>query len=281
MRPAAAVSWKRWRSFARNPMSLAGALLIVFLVLLAALAPAVAPHSMEGMDASARSLPPSWAHWFGTDQFGRDILSRVIYGGRTSLLVGVLSVGAAAAAGIAVGMSAAVLGGWWDDALMRVIDVQMAFPDIVLAIGLIAIVGAHFGDLVVVIAFTRLPDFARLSRAQTLLVQRQEYVDAARAIGSRQLRIMVRHILPNASAPLLVLGSLAMAGAINAEAALSFLGVGVQPPLASWGTMVADGRRFVLNAPWMAAFPGVAISIAVLAFNLVGDALRDAFDPRS
>jgi peptide/nickel transport system permease protein len=277
----AAPSHKRWRSFARNPGSVAGGFLLVWLVLLAALAPVVAPQSMEGMDASARSLPPSAGHWFGTDQFGRDILSRVIYGGRTSLLVGVLSVGAAAAAGVSVGMSAAVLGGWWDDVLMRVIDVLMAFPDIVLAIGLIAVVGAHFGDLIVVIAFTRLPDFARMSRAQALLVQRQEYVAAATAIGSRRVRIMVRHILPNAGAPLLVLGSLAMAGAINAEAALSFLGIGVQPPLASWGTMVADGRRFILNAPWMAAFPGVAISIAVLAFNLVGDGLRDAFDPRS
>jgi peptide/nickel transport system permease protein len=277
----AASSHKRWRSFARNRGSVAGGLLAVGLVLLAGLAPMVAPHSMESMDASARSLPPSAGHWFGTDQFGRDILSRVIYGGRTSLLVGLLSVGAAATVGISVGMSAAVLGGWWDDVLMRAIDVLMAFPDIVLAIGLIAIVGAHFGDLIFVIAFTRLPDFARMSRAQTLLVQRQEYVAAATAIGSRRFRIMVRHILPNASAPLLVLGSLAMAGAINAEAALSFLGVGVQPPLASWGTMVADGRRFILNAPWMAAFPGVAISIAVLAFNLVGDGLRDAFDPRS
>jgi peptide/nickel transport system permease protein len=196
-------------------------------------------------------------------------------------MVGVLSVGAAAVAGISLGMSAAILGGWWDDVLMRVTDVLMAFPDIVLAIGLIAIVGAHFGDLIVVIAFTRLPDFARMSRAQTLLVQRQEYVAAATAIGSRRFRIMVRHILPNASAPLVVLGSLAIAGAINAEAALSFLGIGVQPPLASWGTMVADGRRFILNAPWMATFPGLAISIAVLAFNLVGDGLRDAFDPRS
>jgi peptide/nickel transport system permease protein len=272
---------KRWRSFANNPGSLTGGLLIVWLLVLAVLAPMVAPQSMERMDASARNLPPSVGHWFGTDQFGRDILSRVIYGGRTSLMVGVLSVGAAAVAGISLGMSAAILGGWWDDVLMRVTDVLMAFPDIVLAIGLIAIVGAHFGDLIVVIAFTRLPDFARMSRAQTLLVQRQEYVAAATAIGSRRFRIMVRHILPNASAPLVVLGSLAIAGAINAEAALSFLGIGVQPPLASWGTMVADGRRFILNAPWMATFPGLAISIAVLAFNLVGDGLRDAFDPRS
>jgi len=249
-------------------------------VVIAACAHLLTPYSMEDMHMAERSVPPSLSHWFGTDQFGRDVLSRTIYGSRISLLVGTLSVAVAAAAGITIGTIAGFWGGWWDDGFMRVTDILMAFPDIVLAIGLIAILGAHFGDLILVIGFTRIPDFARLSRAQTLLLKRQEYVLAAQAVGLRRFQILLRHVLPNASAPLLVLGSLAMAGAINSEAALSFLGIGVQPPLASWGTMVADGRRFVLTAPWMPAFPGVAISLAILGFNLLGDGLRDVFDPR-
>jgi peptide/nickel transport system permease protein len=259
---------------------MAGAIVVLSFVVLAACANLLAPYSMEEMRMAERSIPPSSTHWFGTDQFGRDVFSRTIYGGRVSLLVGTLSVGVAAAVGITVGTIAGFWGGWWDDGFMRVTDILMAFPDIVLAIGLIAILGAHFADLVLVIGFTRIPDFARLSRAQALLLRRQEYVLAAEAVGLRRFHILIRHVLPNASAPLLVLGSLAMAGAINSEAALSFLGIGVQPPLASWGTMVADGRRFVLTAPWMPAFPGVAISLAILGFNLLGDGLRDVFDPR-
>ena len=271
---------KHWRAFSRNPTSMAGAIMVLSFVLMAVCAPLLTPYSMEDMRMAERSVPPSLSHWFGTDQFGRDVLSRTIYGSRVSLLVGTLSVGVAAAVGITAGAIAGFWGGWWDDGFMRVTDVLMAFPDIVLAIGLIAIVGAHFWDLILVIGFTRIPDFARLSRAQTLLLKRQEYVLAAEAVGLRRFQILIRHILPNASAPLFVLASLAMAGAINSEAALSFLGIGVQPPLASWGTMVADGRRFVMTAPWMPAFPGGAISLAILGFNLVGDGLRDVFDPR-
>jgi peptide/nickel transport system permease protein len=278
--PAAPRPPSRWRAFSRNPTSVAGAIVVLAFALMAACAHWLAPYSMEEMHMAERSIPPSLTHLFGTDQFGRDVLSRTIYGGRISLLVGTLSVGVAATMGITVGTIAGFWGGWWDDGFMRITDILMAFPDIVLAIGLIAILGAHFGDLIVVIGFTRVPDFARLSRAQTLLLRRQEYVLAAEAVGLRRFQILIRHILPNASAPLLVLASLAMAGAINSEAALSFLGIGVQPPLASWGTMVADGRRFVLTAPWMPAFPGVAISLAILGFNLIGDGLRDVFDPR-
>ena len=278
--PATRHKATRWRAFSRNPTSVAGAIVVLAFVLMAACAQWLTPYSMEEMHMAERSVPPSLSHWFGTDQFGRDVLSRTVYGGRISLLVGTLSVGVAATVGITMGTVAGFWGGWWDDGFMRVTDILMAFPDIVLAIGLIAILGAHFGDLIIVIGFTRIPDFARLSRAQTLLLRRQEYVLAAEAVGLRRLQILMRHILPNASAPLLVLASLALAGAINSEAALSFLGIGVQPPLASWGTMVADGRRFVLTAPWMPAFPGGAISLAILGFNLLGDGLRDAFDPR-
>jgi peptide/nickel transport system permease protein len=273
--------WNILKLAKQHPAGAVGAAMALLMVLLALLAPLISPYGMEEMRMDVRMQPPSRVHWLGTDQFGRDIFSRIIYGSRVSLAVGALSVGFALVVGVGLGSIAAFYGGWWDDALMRVVDILMAFPEIVLAIALIAIVGPSFGDLILVIGFTRISQFARLARGQVLLITRQEYVTAAHAVGMRSPRVLVRHVLPNVGAPIIVLASLTVATAINAEAAMSFLGIGIQPPLASWGTMVADGRRFVLTAPWIATFPGVAISLAILGFNLLGDTMRDVFDPRT
>jgi len=283
--PSAALAQRRhgrraWRLLTHSPTGMAGAVVVLLIVLLAVFASQVAPYSMDEMRVADQIQPPSRIHRLGTDQFGRDILSRIVYGSRVSVVVGLLSVGLALVVGVSLGSVAAYYGGWWDESLMRVVDLLMAFPEIVLAIALIAIVGPSFGDLILVVAFTRVSHFARLARGQVLLVKEQEYTTAARAIGLRSPLILLRHILPNIGAPIIVLASLNVATAINAEAALSFLGIGIQPPLASWGTMIADGRRFVLSAPWIATFPGLAISFAILGFNLLGDALRDMFDPR-
>jgi peptide/nickel transport system permease protein len=224
---------------------------------------------------------PSGAHWFGTDDVGRDVLARVIYGARASLMAGVISVAIAFLIGVPVGLLAGYVGGFVDALLGRITDAMLACPFLILAIALAAFLGPSLGNAMIAIGVTTTPIFVRLTRAQVMAVKVEDYVEAARAVGNPHWRIALVHILPNILAALLVQATLSLAAAIIAEAALSFLGLGQQPPAPSWGSMLNSAQRFLVTAPWMAIWPGLAIFLAVLSFNLVGDGLRDALDPRS
>lgn len=268
------------KAFTRNPLVLAGMLFIIVLVAVAIFAPWLTTHDYTQVNLLQRLSNPSGEHLLGTDQFGRDIFSRIIMGARTSLLVGLLATGIAAIVGVILGAFAGWLGGWIDDLLMRTMDVVLAFPAIVLAIALAAVFGPGLDKVILIIGLSRVPQFARLARATVLSLKDADYVGAATALGKRSSAVLVRHVLPNSLAPLLVFASTSVATAINTEAALSFLGLGIQSPAASWGTMLSDARQYMLLSPWLAIFPGAAITITVLAFNLVGDGLRDLTDPR-
>lgn len=255
--------------------------LIAALVVLALLAPALTPYDPLAQDASAQAKSPSAAHPLGTDYLGRDVLSRVIIGVRPSLGVGLVSVAIALVAGSTLGLLSGYLGGTVDLLLQRVVDVLLTLPGLVLALALLAIVGTGFASLIGVIAVVLSPGIARVVRSATLVVTATGYIESARAIGARDARIVIRHVLPNTLATILVLASLNLGNAILFEAALSFLGLGVQPPQPSWGNMLSGpARAYFEVAPWMAIFPGIAVSLSVLGFNLLGDTLRDAFDPR-
>lgn len=266
--------------FQRNPLVLGGTVFILALIVVALIAPWLVTHDPTAVNILSRLSSPSGEHLLGTDQFGRDIYSRVVMGTRVSLLVGVLATGAAAAVGIMLGALAGWVGGWFDDLVMRVMDVILAFPAIVLAIALAAVFGPGLDKVITIIAFSRVPQFARIARGTVLTVRELDFVSAATALGRRHLATLWRHVLPNSIAPLLVYASISIATAINTEAALSFLGLGIQPPAPSWGTMLSDAKQYMLLSPWLAIFPGAAITLTVLAFNLVGDGLRDLTDPR-
>jgi peptide/nickel transport system permease protein len=227
-----------------------------------------------------RLRPPSAAHLLGTDDFGRDILSRILYGSRISLQVGFVAVGIAGSIGILFGLLAGYLGGWVDNLLMRTMDVLLAFPAILLAVTIMALLGPNTTNVMIAIGIAYIPIFARVVRGTVLSIKPNEYVEAARAVGASELRTLVQHIVPGTSGPIIVQVSLALAYAILAEAALSFLGLGTQPPTPTWGSMLSFGREFVREAPWFAFFPGFAIFLTVLSLNLVGDGLSDALDPR-
>jgi peptide/nickel transport system permease protein len=264
----------------RRPSAVFGFTVLVLVTLLALLAPWVAPYDPLATSWSLVRKAPSAAHWFGTDEVGRDLLSRVIWGGRASLSAGVIAVAIAVGVGVPIGMLAGYLGGWVDAIISRLTDAMLAIPFLILAIALAAFLGPSLGNAMIAIGITATPIFVRLSRGQVLSARAEDYVEAARAVGNPPLRILMRHILPNIAPPVLVQGTLAIAAAIIAEASLSFLGLGQQPPAPSWGSMLNVAQRFLTQAPWMALFPGVAIFLTVLAFNLFGDALRDALDPR-
>jgi peptide/nickel transport system permease protein len=253
---------------------------VVLLFVVALLAPWIAPYDPTATSFTQVRKAPSWAHWLGTDEVGRDILSRVIFGARASLSAGLVSVGIAVGAGVPLGLLAGYAGGWTDALLSRIVDAMLAIPFLILAIALAAFLGPSLGNAMIAIGVTATPVFVRLTRGQTLAAKVEDYVEAARAVGNPHWRIALRHVLPNIVPPLLVQGSLAIAGAIIAEAALSFLGLGQQPPAPSWGSMLNAAQRFMVQAPWMAVWPGMAIFLAVLSFNLLGDGLRDALDPR-
>lgn len=273
--------WARaWRRLRRRKGALVGLAVVVLFILLALLAPLVAPYDPVATSWSLVRKAPSWAHWFGTDEVGRDVLSRIIWGARASLGAGVVSVGIAAGVGVPLGLLAGYAGGWIDAALSRLVDAMLAIPFLILAIALAAFLGPSLGNAMIAIGITATPVFVRLTRGQTLAAKVEDYVEAARAVGNPHWRIALRHVLPNIVPPLLIQVSLAIAGAIIAEAALSFLGLGQQPPAPSWGSMLNTAQRFIGQAPWMAIWPGVAIFAAVLSFNLLGDGLRDALDPR-
>src|SRR6266550_4455641 len=264
-----------------RPLGALSIILIVALIMLALFAPAVTPYDPFAQDPSVQAKAPSAGHPLGTDYLGRDVLSRVIVGARPSLGVGLASVALAIVAGSALGLVSGYIGGTVGLLLQRAVDVLLTLPGLVLALALLAIVGAGFASLITAIAVVLSPGIARDVRSATLVVTSTGYIEAARAIGARDGRIMSRHVLPNVLATILVLASLNLGNAILFEAALSFLGLGVQPPQPSWGNMLSGpARAYFEVAPWMAIFPGIAVSLAVLGFNLLGDTLRDVFDPR-
>jgi peptide/nickel transport system permease protein len=258
-----------------------GLVIIVLFVALAVLAPLVSPYDPAAQSWTAVRKAPSALHWFGTDDVGRDVLARVIFGAQASLLAGVISVGIALSVGVPLGLAAGYVGGWFDALISRITDAMLAVPFLILAIALAAFLGPSLGNAMIAIGITTTPIFVRLTRGQVMAVKVEDYVEAARALGNPRWRIALFHILPNILPALLVQATLSIATAIVAEAALSFLGLGQQPPAPSWGSMLNSAQRFLTTAPWMAVWPGLAIFFTVLSFNLVGDGLRDALDPKS
>jgi peptide/nickel transport system permease protein len=258
-----------------------GLVVIAIFIVLALFAPLVAPYDPIATSWTLVRKSPSVLHWFGTDDLGRDVLARVIYGARASLLAGTISVGIALTVGVPLGLLSGYRGGFIDALISRMTDAMLACPFLILAIALAAFLGPSLGNAMIAIGITATPIFVRLTRAQTMNVKVEDYVEAARAIGNPRWRIALFHILPNILPALLVQATLSIAAAIIAEAALSFLGLGQQPPAPSWGSMLNAAQRFLTNAPWMAIWPGLAIFLVVLSLNLVGDGLRDALDPRA
>jgi len=268
------------RRLGKRPAAMVGLAFVVFFVLLAAFAPWIAPHDPLATSWSLVRKAPSWAHWFGTDEIGRDVLSRVVWGARASLAGGVVSVAISISLGVPIGLVAGYAGRWPDALISRMTDAMLATPFLILAIALAAFLGPSLTNAMIAIGISATPIFIRLTRAQVLSVKVEDYIEAARALGNPPLRIAVRHILPNVVPPLIVQGTLTIAAAVIAEASLSFLGLGQQPPAPSWGSMLNTAKNYVEQAPWMAVWPGLSIFLLVLSFNLLGDGLRDALDPR-
>ncbi|MFC5500017.1 ABC transporter permease [Caenimonas terrae] len=273
--------WQRaWRRLRRRHGALFGLAIVLLFVALAVFAPWIAPHDPVAASWAAIRKAPTAQYWLGTDEIGRDVLSRVIWGTRASLLAGVVSVSISLLIGVPLGMAAGFLGGVVDAVISRVTDAFLACPFLILAIALAAFLGPSLTNAMIAIGVSAAPVFVRLARGQVLSVKVEDYVEAARAVGNSPLRIALRHILPNITAPLVVQATLAIAAAVIAEASLSFLGLGQQPPAPSWGSMLNTAKNYIDNSPWMAISPGVAIFLLVLSFNLLGDGLRDALDPR-
>jgi len=270
------------RAARHNPLATLGVILVVTFIILATFAPWIAPQDPAHIDLPARLSPPSAAHWCGTDELGRDILSRLIYGSRISMLVGSCVVAASLSLGLLIGSLAGYYGGRLDRFInVVVMNAFLSFPGILLAIAFVAFRGPGIFNLVLALSLGGWVGYARLVRAQVLAAREKEYVEAAHALGAGDLRIIVRHILPNIIQPVIVQAAIGMAGAILAEATISFLGLGVPPPTASWGTMLNDGRAHLFDSPHLVLFPAAAVMLAVLSFNFIGDALRDYLDPRS
>lgn len=266
--------------FTRNKAAVAGAIIVGLFVLLAVFAPLIAPYDPFQTSFTTIRKPPSAQFWLGTDELGRDIFSRMIFGARASLMAGGVSVVIAVIVGVPFGLLAGYFGGWIDNIISRLIDAMLAIPFLILAISLAAFLGASLTNAMIAIGLSAAPIFARLTRGQVLSVKAEEYVEAAQVIGLRHPRIILRYILPNSIPPIIVQATLTIAAAIIAEASLSFLGLGQQPPNPSWGSMLNTAKNFISQAPWMSLWPGAAIFLSVLGFNLLGDGLRDAIDPR-
>ena len=286
LRPSAATprelspGQRAWRRFLRRRGAMVGLAIVLFFLIVAAGAAWIAPFDPIATSWSAVRKAPSGSHWFGTDELGRDVLSRVVWGARASLLAGLVSVSISMALGVPVGLLAGYLGRWADGVISRLTDAMLAVPFLILAIALAAFLGPSLTNAMIAIGVSATPVFIRLTRAQVLAVKVEDYVEAARAVGNSHWRIALRHVLPNVLPPLIVQSTLAIAAAIIAEASLSFLGLGQQPPAPSWGSMLNTAKNYVDNAPWMAIWPGLSIFLLVLSFNLLGDGLRDALDPR-
>ncbi|MDE2888251.1 MAG: ABC transporter permease [Gemmatimonadota bacterium] len=270
-----------WKRLLKNRLAAAGGVLLLGFLLLAIAAPLAAPHDPYAQNLYERLQPPSLAYPFGTDDFGRDVLSRVIHGARISLRIGVAAVLIALVLGVPIGLVSGYWGGALDQVLMRAMDLMLAFPSILLAIAIVAILGPGLENAMLAVGIVAVPQYARLVRASALSVRGQDYVQAVRALGAGDFHILFFSVLPNCLTPLIVQSTLGLATAILDAAGLSFLGLGAQPPAPEWGAMLTGGRELVLRAPWVLTFPGVAIFLTVLAFNLLGDGLRDALDPRT
>jgi peptide/nickel transport system permease protein len=270
----------RMRMLIGDPGARVGLIFIGFLAFLAIFAPLIA-----GYDPTAQSMidilqPPSRDHWFGTDEFGRDIFSRVIYGTRPAFLVGILSVVVSIMIGVPLGMIAGYRGGWFDTTVTGVVDVMLSFPALLLALLIVTLVGSSLSVLIMAIGIAHVPIFVRLARSSTFLIRELDYVAASRTFGGRDFYILRQHVLPNIVGPLIVMATLSIAGAIREEAGLSFLGLGIQPPAPSWGNLIREGVGVILEAPWLALIPGFCLTVSVLAFNIIGDTVRDILDPR-
>ena len=273
--------WRRtMRRLAKRRAALVGLIVVAFFIALSILAPIVSPYDPLATNWAMVRKPPSMLHLFGTDEIGHDILTRIIWGSRASLMAGIVSVSLALAIGVPIGLLTGYVGGIVDATVMRLIDAMLAIPFLILAIALAAFLGPNLTNAMIAIGVSQMPVFVRLTRGQVLSVKHEEYVEAAYAVGNSARRIVLRHILPNIIPPLLVQATLATAAAIIAEASLSFLGLGQQPPDPSWGSMLNSAKNFMSQAPWMAIWPGLAISSLVMSLNLFGDGLRDALDPR-
>lgn len=268
------------RRLLRKPLAIVGLTLLCAMIAAAMLAPLIAPYEPDAQGAGDPFVPPGRANLFGTDQFGRDVLTRVLYGGRVSLQVGLVAVAIGGTLGLLLGCAAGYVSGWTDEAVMRVIDIMLAFPGILLAIAVVIMLGPSLYNLMIAVGIGTVPTFARVVRASVLDIKERDYVAAARALGTADLAIIARHILPNIMAPFIILATLDVATAILSGTALSYLGLGARPPTAEWGLMLSEGRTSIRTAWWVGTFPGLAITITVIGINLLGDALRDALDPR-
>jgi ABC-type dipeptide/oligopeptide/nickel transport system permease subunit len=269
-----------WSRLLRNPAAVTGGIIVILLIVVSIAAPYIAPYDPIALNLGDSLAPPSLKHLAGADVHGRDIFSRIIYGAGISLRIGFLGMSLGCLLGVTLGVVSGYYGGWLDMLIMRSVDIQLAFPGLLLAICVVTIIGPGLDNVIVAVGIFSIPGFARVMRGQMLSLKEQDYVLAARMIGANDRRIMIQHLLPNSLAPLLVLASLRIATAIIAAATLSFLGLGAQPPIPEWGAMLTDGRQYIAIAPHVATTPGVAILITVLSFNLLGDGLRDALDPR-
>jgi peptide/nickel transport system permease protein/oligopeptide transport system permease protein len=271
---------RAWTKFKRNHVAMLGLAIVLLFGVLALLAPLVANHDPLQTSFTTIRKPPSAAFWLGTDELGRDIFSRMVYGARASLMAGLVSVFIALVAGVPLGLVAGYFGGWIDSIISRATEALLSIPFLILAIALAAFLGPSLTNAMIAIGVSAAPKFVRLTRGQALSARNEDYVQSARALGASDLRIVARHVFPNVMPPLIVQATITIATAIIAEASLSFLGLGLQPPSPSWGSMLNTAKNFMSQAPWMSIFPGSAIFLVVLGFNLLGDGLRDALDPR-
>ena len=279
--PAVAQAPQGWvQRFRNNPTSLVGLAMFLAVVLAAVFAPWIWPVDPLEQDVVERLIGPSLAHPLGTDSFGRDVLARLLHAGRISLLIGVSSIALAMLAGSAIGIAAGYIGGWFDALVTSLLDVLLSFPTLLLGLMVVAMLGSSIENLVLVIALTELAPFARVARAPTIALKNRDFIEAGRALGFSDLRLVVVHIIPNLMSDVIVVASLWLAAAIRTEASLSFIGLGVKPPTPTWGGMIREGFENILDAPWLAVAPGLAILITVLGINLLGDGLRDAIDPK-
>nr|WP_186445895.1 ABC transporter permease [Paenibacillus cremeus] len=269
-----------WRGFARNKLAMTGLVILLFFILLAIIAPWITHFDYKEPNLTDRLQAPSGTHWFGTDDLGRDLFTRIVYGTRISLWVGTMSVLGSIVFGTFFGILAGFYGRWTDTIISRLFDILLSFPGILLAIAIVAALGPSLQNSLLAIAIVNIPVFGRMVRSKVLSLKAEEYIMAARALGMKDGRILFHHILPNSIAPIIVQGTLGIATAIIECAALGFLGLGAQPPEPEWGKMLSDSRQFIQNAPWTVLFPGISIMLTVLGFNLIGDGLRDALDPR-
>lgn len=277
---APARGWRRtWRAFAQNRMAVGGLIVLGLVVASVVFGPILSPYDTIAQNISQRLQPPTLAHPMGTDELGRDTLTRILAGGRISLAIGVLATAVALSIGILVGAAAGYLGRWIDNLLMRVVDVALSLPDLFLLILASSLLGPSFGTMIVIISLVRWMNVARLVRASFLTLRERDFIESSRAIGASPLRIVGVHLLPNSLSPVIVAGTLGVASAILAESTLSFLGLGLQPPASSWGSMLRNAQAQIFTTPWMAVFPGLMIFLTVIAINFVGDGLRDALDP--